>query len=77
MNSIYKYDIICLYFFYQVDEEELNFDKENSQKFRKLCDDLVKRFPLEKLEQLKDILLGNNNYSPCLFSNKRVYGKPL
>lgn len=57
-------------FFLLVDQEDLNFDKENGMKYRKLCDDLVKKFPLEKLDQLKDVLLGNN-YSPCLFSYKK------
>lgn len=55
-----------------VDQEELNLDKENGMKYRKLCDDLVKRFPVEKLDQLKDVLLGNN-FTASLF----IYEKSL
>lgn len=59
-------------YFLLVDQEDLNLDKENGMKYRKLCDDLVKRFPVEKLDQLKDVLLGNN-CSTCLF----IYEKGL
>lgn len=59
-------------YFLLVDQEDWNLDKENGIKYRNLCDDLVKRFPVEKLDQLKDVLLGNN-YSACLF----IYEKSL
>lgn len=59
-------------YFLLVDQEDLNLDKENGMKYRKLCDDLVKMFPVEKLDQLKDVLLGNN-YSAFFF----IYGKGL
>lgn len=59
-------------YFLLVDQEDLNLDKENGIKYKKLCDDLVKRFPVEKLDQLKDVLLGNY-YSACLF----IYEKSL
>lgn len=59
-------------YFLLVDQEDLSLDKENGMKYRKLCDDLVKRFPVEKLDQLKDVLLGNN-YSASLF----IYEKSL
>lgn len=58
--------------FFLVDQEDLNLDKENGIKYRKLCDDLVKRFPVEKLDQLKDVLLGNN-YSSCLFIYEKTF----
>lgn len=59
-------------YFLLVDQEDLSLDKENGMKYRTLCDDLVKRFPVEKLDQLKDVLLGNN-YSASLF----IYEKSL
>lgn len=48
-------------YFLLVDQEDWNLDKENGIKYRKLCDDLVKRFPVEKLDQLKDVLLGRDS----------------